>query len=423
MKTKFIIFLCLFVSLASFSQTRGNSAPQSFKIESRKPKEAKQPVQSTEKVKTPKTAKVSKTITITKASTAPVVKPTAEILSPKTGSVYMTSTIRLRYKATAAPGLKYTPKFSVNGKEAQPIQTNQKQADKSKGAIIEQGIEVELPMSHDQNGETVISLQVVDENKNWSEPQHIYLKYIEEKPKPTLHIFAVGISDYPAADLHNLNYAAKDAQDFVQTIKSSDLSMYKEVKSTLIQNKDAKAPYLRSQLTELSKRALQDDVVMLYFSGHGVNHNNERYFLTYDASEEEYYNSLEFDFIKKRMLDMVAKHCRVIVFMDACHSGAMFGINKGNTKEITFATPGVIGFYSSTANEQSAELDKLQNGVFTHVLLDGLKGKAVNKEGQITITQLGVYIQKNVSQQTKGNQTPIIENAVGDAVLFHIKKK
>lgn len=162
---------------------------------------------------------------------------------------------------------------------------------------------------------------------------------------------------------------------------------------------------------------------MLFFSGHGVKQDDERYFMTSNASAEEYYNGLEFGFIRRRMSDMYeSKLCRVLVFMDACHSGAMLGA-KGYTKDITLASPGIIGFYSSTASEQSAETDKLQNGVFTRVLLDGLKGGAVDKDGQVTIYQLDSYIKTQVSERTKGKQSPIVENKEGDAVLFHINKK
>ena len=64
----------------------------------------------------------------------------------------------------------------------------------------------------------------------------------------------------------------------------------------------------------------------------------------------------------------------------------------------------------------------MQNGVFTRVLLDGLKGGAKNKDGQVTIHQLDAYVKQHVAEETNGKQTPLIENATGDAVLFQIKK-
>jgi uncharacterized caspase-like protein len=130
---------------------------------------------------------------------------------------------------------------------------------------------------------------------------------------------------------------------------------------------------------------------------------------------------VEFDFINKR-LNMMAdeKGCHVVLFMDACHSGAMLGM-KGATEDFAKLGPGVVGFYSSTKSQQSAELAKMENGVFTKALLEGLKGKASNKEGEITIQGLGSYILERVKQEMGKNQTPVLHAPVGDAVLFRVR--
>lgn len=349
-------------------------------------------------------------------------KPVCEILSPAKGSSYSTPTIRVRYLVKAAPETDYTVHFLVGGIEVEPIEQEQKKGSKSKAVTIAQGVEKELPMPQEIGREVPVSLQVKTADGIYAEPKTIMLKYAGEKPKPTLHLLAVGVSNYPAEDLTNLTYASKDAQDFVQTISNSDLSMYKEMQPTLLLNNTATTQIIKRELTKLTSRVAQGDVVMLYFSGHGINQDKERYFMTYNSSAEEYYNALDFNFIRDRMTTMSEdKKCRVIIFMDACHSGAMLG-TKGAVKDITFAAPGIIGFYSSTASEQSAETDKMQNGVFTRVLLDGLKGGAKNKDGQVTIHQLDAYVKQHVAEETNGKQTPLIENATGDAVLFQIKK-
>ena len=353
-----------------------------------------------------------------------MVKPVCTILSPHTGSTFCTPTIRLKYKATVDPRTTASVQFFVADREVKPID-GADEGVSTKGARIVDGIEVELPMRKEAlevGRETAVSVQLVDGTGTWAERKTIFLTYAGEKPKPTLHVLAIGVSDYAAGDLQTLNYAAKDAQDFVQTISSSDLSMYKEIKPTLLINQNATTRRIQRELSQLTSRVSQGDVVMLFFSGHGIVHNQDRYFMTSDASAEDYYSGLGFDFIRKRMTEMSEdKQCRVLVFMDACHSGAMAG-TKGSLSEITFAAPGVIGFYSSTAGEQSAETDLLQNGIFTRVLLDGLKGGAQNKEGQVTVYTLDSYIKENVKEKTKGKQTPISENVTtGDAILFHIK--
>ena len=343
-----------------------------------------------------------------------VTKPTCQILSPLTGGTYGTNTIRLRYNTNLSKG-NYTVMFFVNGREVEPIVTGVE-----KGAKVEQGEEVELPMPQTL-GEVVVGIRIQDVNGIWADPQSIKMMYVGQKPKPTLHIFAVGVSEYPATDLQDLNYADKDAQDFVRAITHSDLRMYNNIDATIILNKEATTSNIRTKLSDLSRNVKPDDVVMLFFSGHGINENEERYFVTYDASAQHYYNGVEFDFIRKRMKDMVNKHSHVIVFMDACHSGAMFG-TKGNTKGITLATPGVIGFYSSTSDEKSAEIEDLGNGVFTRAILNAIDGRIANEEGEITAQQLWDFILTYVREKTNGRQTPIYENNIGEYVLLHVKK-
>ena len=85
----------------------------------------------------------------------------------------------------------------------------------------------------------------------------------------------------------------------------------------------------------------------------------------------------------------------------------------------------MIGFYSCKSGQQSIELKELQNGVFTNVLVRGLKGAADDdKDGYITISDLENYVKKQVPIRSSGKQTPVVLNSkVGDAILFRIKKK
>ncbi len=342
-------------------------------------------------------------------------KPTCEILSPATGSTFTTSTVRLRYTTNLAPE-NYTIHFLVNGAEVEPIPSGT-----DKGARVVQGKEVELPMPANLKlgSDVIITIRVHDDNGIWADPKSITMMYTGEVRKPTLHIFAVGISEYPAADLQDLKYAAKDAQDFVKAVTHSNLQMYSNINPVIILNQDATADNIRTRLTRLSRNVKQDDVVMLFFSGHGINENEDRFFLTYNVSSvENYVNGVEFSFIRKRMKDMVSKNSHVIVFLDACHSGAMAG-TKGTAKGITLATPGVIGYYSSTADQKSAEIDNLENGVFTKAILNALDEKIAKGESEITAQQLWDYIVRYVGEQTNNNQSPIYENEIGEYILLH----
>ena len=186
-------------------------------------------------------------------------------------------------------------------------------------------------------------------------------------------------------------------------------------------NKNATRNNVLRELKKLVSNVDQRDVVMLYFSGHGIKDGEDTFFMTYDSSAEDTFTAVNFSEIKTRIRTLIDDmKCHVVLFMDTCHSGAMYGM-KGSTQEISMKIPELVGFYSSTSGQQSAELDKLQNGAFTHAILNALKGGAKNANGEITINNLEAYVKKSVKEQTNNRQDPIIENKLGDAVLFKIK--
>lgn len=346
-----------------------------------------------------------------------VTKPTCEILSPRMGESYTTGTITIRYRIRVGEGLTYKLHVSVNGEDVEPIFPT----GETKGARIATGEELEIRVPRKTDELCNIAMWVVDSEGTLGEPQKLRLTYTGDKPKPALHLFAVGVSDYPAKDLTSLSYASKDAKDFINTITTSNTDIYSNVTSSLLTDKAATRSGVLSGLKKLVSEADQGDVVMVYFSGHGVPDGDQFFYMTHDASAQECYNGVDFQAIRSPLKALTEeKKCHVILFMDTCYSGAMFGM-KSNTKEFSMTVPGLVGFYSSTSGQQSAEIDKLQNGAFTHAILTGLKGAAKNSEGEITINRLETFIKEKVAEDTKGKQNPIVENLLGDAVLFKVK--
>jgi uncharacterized caspase-like protein len=65
------------------------------------------------------------------------------------------------------------------------------------------------------------------------------------------------------------------------------------------------------------------------------------------------------------------------------------------------------------ANELSAEDEELGHGVFTQVLLNGLRGNAdTNKSGDVTLGELSAFLKAKVparAREVDGKQTPVIE--------------
>lgn len=346
--------------------------------------------------------------------TTSTVRPICTILSPKEGDPYSTPTIRLEYKIENISEVE-SVKFFVNGIERKP-----KNNGSNKGVRLVNGTEVELEMPTENGKEASISIVVVDANNDERIVGRRKLKYVSVH-KPTLHVFAVGVNKYKAEGFTKLDYAEQDAKDFTNVImEMADKNMYKKVDTTLILGSAATTFNLQERLTQLSNQVEPNDVVMIFFSGHGLKENKKSYFISSDAIRP--YQGLDMEFIHNRADEM---ECPVFVFMDACHSGPSYDKTKGVIEPIIVAEKGVIGFYSCQSGQQSIEKKDYKNGVFTYVLVRGLKGAAdVDEDGYISISDLENYVKKQVPLLSERKQTPIVINTeVGDAILFRIKKK
>ncbi len=339
-------------------------------------------------------------------------KPTLKILSPATGSSYDGREVVIRYEATTGDGTAPTIEVWINGKPY-PLPA----AQQAKGVKrVGEELPLELPQ---EPGECYVIMQVSDEHGG-VQMEQLVLTFTGDKPKPALNLLAVGVSDYDQADL-KLFQAAKDARDFAGVISQSDLSSYSRLNTpAVLTDKAATEKGIVQALRQLDVNTNPGDVVMLFFSGHGEKEGNETYFLSVDADKKDLFSTaVDFDIINKAVQRLVAKQCKVVVFMDACYSGSMG--SKGVGDDISLSNPGVVGFYSSTRDQQSKEPADGSNGVFTKALLSGLQGKAANAEGEISVYRLQTYISDEVKRETGGKQQPIIENKQGDIVLFRIK--
>ena len=334
--------------------------------------------------------------------------PTIKILTPKNGADYTTSELTFTYEAKTADGKAPEILAYING-ELQP---------RTKGV---KRVGTQMTLSLPRVEDCRVQLIAKDANGQNSDPAVVLLHYRGDRPKPNLHIFAVGVSDYDQEDL-KLQHAAKDATDFSKVISNMHTNMYVKKAPVLITDKNATDKNIKKGLSALVNKVDQGDVVMLFFSGHGSKEGSETYFLSCNAESNDLFSSsVNFDAIRTAIKRLKDRKCRVLVFMDACHSGALYG-QKSVTESFALSDPGVIGFYSSTESQKSNESEAWNNGIFTKALLEGFNGKATDQDGNITIDELERYVRESVRKATNGKQMPIFENKQGNFVLFESNK-
>lgn len=224
----------------------------------------------------------------------------------------------------------------------------------------------------------------------------------------------IGVSHYSENGI-DLQFADRDAEamrDFLEDPKGGavpqDNMFFRE-------NEQATSANLRSALFDFLSKPGPDDLVIVYFAGHGVNDPkspDNYYLLTYDSR----LNDLGGTAVRMRELQESFGNylkANLVALVDSCHSG---GVGKAITN-MTNARWQRAGFgehraiiTASQIGESSREDQRWGggHGVFTYYVLQGLKGAAAAHHGrEITVGELFDYVQQHVSAATQGNQSPV----------------
>ena len=231
--------------------------------------------------------------------------------------------------------------------------------------------------------------------------------------------------------LPNLQACVKDVKALDAVLRNTARGGFEHV-TTLVTNETPggpNSPTDRNILKELKKlvdRTEEDDLVLIYFSGHGFQHEGEAYLLP-ENFEAEFPNrtALRSADLTRMINQMKAK--KVVTVIDACHSGGIevqLEGGKAGGEQLTLneqyqqafnTSAGKVVLHSCDVDEKSWELLDRSQGVFSKYLVDGLLGAADaegDNDGVITVPEAYQYVHKQVvahmKQDGRGVQTPVI---------------
>jgi WD40 repeat protein len=342
---------------------------------------------------------------VTVASVRDKLPPVVTILSPPEGTELSASPVTVRYSAASQEPVT-SVRVLVDGRPV-PLEGAAKNAQPS-GDLA-----VPIPAKD-------CDVSVIAENRfAVSEPATIRVRWKgtvvkeEFEIKPKLYVLSVGISKYQDPDLR-LGLAAKDAQDFGSAWRTYAGPMYRGVEIKVLTDGEATKGNILDGLEWLQRQTTSKDVAVLFFAGHGINDpSGIFYFLPADAELERLKRT---GLAQTDIVSTVATIAgKVLVFMDACHSGNLMGKTKRRAaveisaviNELASAENGAVVFSSATGRQYALENTEWGNGAFTKGLVEGLMGKADYRgSGRITVNMLDLYISERVKELTKGEQTP-----------------
>ena len=201
-------------------------------------------------------------------------------------------------------------------------------------------------------------------------------------------LLAIGVSDYPGT-VNDLTLPTADARSVEALYKTNRMAT-----TRILLNTHATRSNIIKTANSLFKVAGQNDIVVLFFSGHGIPGG----FCAYD-------DFLLYDDIKAIFANCRSKH--KMIFADACFSGKMREPAK-NRQRIPSDT-NVMLFLSSRHNETSIERPGMKNGYFTACLVKCLKGAADdNRDRKITAKELFDSVRKGVIRLSNDEQHPVM---------------
>jgi len=224
----------------------------------------------------------------------------------------------------------------------------------------------------------------------------------------------IGNTEYADPGLAQLTAPGKDVEDFVQVLKDREICAFDDVKILLNQPEHI----VRRGIDVFFDQKKPDDLLVLYFSGHGVRDELGALYLAVKNTIRSRLRStaVKSDYIREAMDQSRSK--RQVLILDCCNSGAFAQGTKAATGvSIGTATAFEAGYgrvilTASDSTQYAWEGDKIigegktDNSLFTHYLVEGLEGEAdLDSDGRITVDELYDYAYEQVKLATP-NQTP-----------------
>lgn len=228
----------------------------------------------------------------------------------------------------------------------------------------------------------------------------------------------IGVGEYESETIPDLEFAPADARAVKEFLESDAAGPFDDV--LYLENERATGSAMREALFVFLQQADWDDLVVIYYAGHGApdpGRPENLYLLPADADLDRLAaTGFPMWDMKTALRRQIAAE-RVIVIADACHSagtadgdvvgGSVSNQIAGGMQQL-FTPSRRLMMTAADTNEFSLEDERWGgHGVFTHFMLDGLRGGGdLDGNGIVTFTELFDHVSNNVREATRGRQNP-----------------
>ncbi|UCG27542.1 MAG: caspase family protein [Bacteroidales bacterium] len=331
--------------------------------------------------------------------------PSVTIITPKTGSEVENSDVKIFVKITNQGGGINEARLTHNGKSLPVDNSGLGKAGRAGQSVLKNYSVSLIP------GDNTIMLSAFSNGRIESKSEEIILHYKGLVRTATCYVIAIGINKYENPQLE-LNYARADARAFAKLVQERAQKLFREIKLIELYDKEATRENILAELDRLAQQIKPEDVFFFYYAGHGSMVDNKFFFIP-----SESVSLYQLDKLIKGSIyagDMQEKFKNIkalkqLVVLDACQSGGSTELlaQRGAMEEKALAqmsrSSGVHVLAAAGSEQFATEVGSLGHGLFTHVILEALKGEAdgAPRDGKVTIYELKSFLDDQVPVLSK----------------------
>ncbi|ODH03013.1 hypothetical protein A4S05_21415 [Nostoc sp. KVJ20] len=237
----------------------------------------------------------------------------------------------------------------------------------------------------------------------------------------------IGVGEYEPG-LTPLPSAVKDVQAIKRVLQHPEMGNFAAVKCLTNPNRQAMEEEIENLFMGLMGRR-KDDLLLLYFSGHGIKDDRGRLYLgTRNTSKTPRgelirSTSVSANFIHDRMSESRSR--RQVVILDSCFSGAFAeGLSAKEDSSVDIRTQlggeGRIVLTSSTSTQYSFEQIGEELSIYTRYLVEGIATGAgdLNEDGLISVNELHEYAKRKVQEVSPAIKPEIYASPEGFNIII-----
>ncbi len=232
----------------------------------------------------------------------------------------------------------------------------------------------------------------------------------------------IGIDTYEDPELAGLRYAAKDAEDMARVLQDPARGGFDEV--VLLTGRVDRTDF-QGALDHVADDLERDDTLLIFYAGHGTLESDGRspsqlYLLTSEARLDRAWDTgiplADFE----AALGQIRAERRIVVF-DTCHSGQGRSALSQQTRAVRETVRGPLPapdlpelhsryearLYSAHYHQPAVEDPALENGVYTHFLVEALEGAGdLDGDRVVDLMEAHTFARDHTMVRTNNAQEP-----------------